>query len=96
MDICTQEHDSHCIQKKIILSSFVLNHVQYSSLLLATSNQNLNDTRKVVKLGHQKLFSQTKFDSSSNLKIKLGILPISLSFECRAATYCHSIIKKAA
>ena len=42
-------------------------------------------------MGHQSLFSQTKFESS---KMNLGILPISLLFDYRAATYCHSIMNK--
>ena len=46
-------------------------------------------------MGPSKLVVTDKnFDSSSDLKINLGILPISLLFDCRAATYSHSIMNK--
>ena len=94
MHICTQERNSYCIQK-IILISFFLSHVQYSSVLLATINQNLIATpEKQLNSAFKACFHTQKFDSSSDLKMNLGILPISLLFDCRVATYCHSILNK--
>ena len=81
--------------KKIILNAFVLSHVQYSSALLATINQNLITTlEKQLNWAIKACFHRQKFDSSSDLKMNLGILPISLLFDYRAATYCHSIMNK--
>ena len=81
--------------KKIILNAFVLSHVQYSSVLLATINQNLITTLgKQLNWAIKACFHRQKFDSSSDLKMNLGILPISLLFDYRAATYCHSIMNK--
>ena len=94
MHICTQEHNSHCIQK-IILNSFVLSHVQYSSALIATINQNLITTlEKQLNWAFKACFHRQKFDSSSDLKMNLGILPISLLFDYKAATYCYCIMNK--
>ena len=82
-------------KKKIILNSFVLSHVQYSSVLFATINQNLITTlEKQLNWAIKACFQRQKFDSSSDLKMNLGLLPISLFFDYRAATYCHSITKK--
>ena len=81
--------------KKIILNAFVLSHVQYSSVLLATINQNLITTlEKQLNWAIKACFHRQKFDSSSDLKMNLGMLPISLLFDYRAATYCHSIMNK--
>ena len=82
------------VYNKIILNSFVLNHVQYCSVLPATMNQNLITTlEKQLNWAIKACFHRQKFDSS-DLKMILGILPISLLFDCRAATYCHSIMNK--
>ena len=79
--------------KKIILNAFVLSHVQYSSVLLATINQNrINTLEKQSNWAIKACFHRQKFDSSSDLKMNLGILPISLLFDYWAATYCHSIM----
>ena len=83
------------VYKKPILNSFVLSHVQYSSVLPATINQNLITTlEKQLNWAIKACFHRQKFDSSSDLKMKLGILPISLLFDYRAATYCHGIMNK--
>ena len=75
------------VYKKIILNSFVLSHVQYFSLLLAFINQNLITTlEKQLNWAIKACFHRQKFDSSSDLKMNLGILPISLFFDYRAAT----------
>ena len=85
---------SHCIQKTIS-NSFVLIHVQYPSVLLATLNQNLIKTlKKRLNWSIKFCFHRQKFDSSSDLKMNLDILPNSLLFGWRAATYCHSIMNK--
>ena len=95
MHICTQEHSSHCIQKKIIVNSFVLSLVQCSSVLLATINQNITTTlEKQLNLAIKASFHRQKFGSSSDLKMNIGILPISLVFDYRAATYCDNITNK--
>ena len=92
MHLCTQEHNSHCKQK-IILKSFVLNHVQNSCVLLANINQNLKKTlEKQLNWATKACFHRQEFDSSSDLKMNIGMLPISLLFEYRAATYSHSIM----
>ena len=93
--MCTQEQNSHCIQKSI-LNSFFLSHVQYSSVLIATINQNLITTlKKQLNWAIKACFHWQKFDSSSDLKMNIGILPILLNlFDYRAATYCHSIMNK--
>ena len=96
MHKCTQEHNSHCTNntKKIILNSFVFSHVQYSSVLVATINQNLiTPLEKQLSWAIEDFFTE-KFDSSSDLKKNLDLLPISLLFTYRAATCCHGIIKK--
>ena len=81
--------------KKVILNYFVLSHVQYSSVLLATMNQNLvTALKKQLNWAIRTCFQRQKFDSFSDLKINLGMLPISLLFDCRAATYCHSIMNR--
>ena len=91
MHICTQEHNSHFIQKIY----FELSHVQYSSVLLATINQNLITTlEKQLNWAIKACFHRQKFDSSSDLKINFGVLPVSLLFDYRSATYCHSIMNK--
>ena len=94
MLICTQEHNPHCIQKKY----FELFCSQSCSIFFCITcnfqSKSHNKTIKTVELGHQILFSQTKFDSLSNLKMNIGILPISLFFDYRAANYCHSILNK--
>ena len=83
------------VYKKLILNSFVLSHVQHSSVLLATINQNLITTlEKQLNWAIKARFHTQKFDSSSDLKMKLGILPISLPFDYRANTYIHDIMKK--
>ena len=65
------------IYKKLILSSFVLSHVQCSSVLLATINQNLIRTlEKQLNWAIKACFHRQKFDSSSDLKMKLDIIPI--------------------
>ena len=93
MHICTQEHNSHFIEK-IVLNSFAVSHIQFSSVLLANINQNLIKTlEKQLNWAIKICFRRQKFDSSSDIKISLGILLISLLFDCRAATYCHSIMK---
>ena len=67
------------IFKKIILNSFVLSHVQYSSVLLATINQNLITTlEKQLNWAIKACFRRQKFDLTSDLKINLCKLPISL------------------
>ena len=81
--------------KKTILNSFVRNHVKYFSLLLATINENLITTlENQMKWAIKACFHRQKFDSSSDLKMNLRILPISLLFGYRAATYCHGIMNK--
>ena len=83
------------VYKKFFLNSFVLSHVQYSPVLLETINQNLITTlEKQLNWAIKACFHRQKFDSSSDLKMKLGILPISLLFDYRAATYCHGIMNK--
>ena len=96
MHICTQGRDIiPTVYKKIILNSFFLSHNQYSSALLATVNRNLIKTlEKQLNWAIKACFHRQKFDSSSDLKINLGILPISLLFDYGAATYCHSIVNK--
>ena len=80
MHICTQEHSSHCIHKTYF-ELFGLSHVQYSSVLLATMNQNLIITlEKQLNWAIKACFHRQKFDSSSDLKMKLGILPVSFFF----------------
>ena len=78
------------VNKKNILNSFVLSQVRYSSVLLATINQILITTLgKQLNWAIKACFHRQKFESSSDLKMNLRILPISLLFDCRAATYCH-------
>ena len=83
------------VYKKFILNSFVLSHVQYSPVLLATINQSLITTlEKQLKWAIKACFHRQKFDSSSDLKMNFGLLPISLLFDYRTATYCHGIMNK--
>ena len=83
------------VYTKIILNSFGLSHIQYSSVLLETINQNLISTlEKQLNWAIKAGFHRQKFDSSSDLKMNIAILPISLLFDYVAATYCHSIVNK--
>ena len=70
------------VYKIIILNSFVLSHVQHFSLLLSTVIQNLiTPLEKQLNWAIKACFQRQKFDSSSDLKMDLGILPISLLFD---------------
>ena len=71
MHICSQKHNSRCIQKTI-LNSFVLSHVQYYSVLLPTINLNFITTlEKQLNWAIKSCFHRQKFDSSSDLEMNL-------------------------
>ena len=82
------------VYKNNFLNYFVLSRVNFS-LLLATINQTrITTLEKQLNWAIKACFHRHKFDSSSDPKLNLGILPISLLFDFRAAPYCHSIMYK--
>ena len=78
------------VNKKKYFELFCSQSSSIFSVLLATINQILITTLgKQLNWAIKACFHRQKFESSSDLKMNLGILPISLLFDCRAATYCH-------
>ena len=61
----------------LLLNALVISHLYYPAILLNGLTENLNTTlKKQLNWGIKACFNRTKYDRSSDLKIKHNILPI--------------------
>ena len=70
------------IVRLLLLNALVINHLHYPAILLKFLTENLNTTlEKQLNWGINACFIRTKYDRSSDLKIKHNILPSDISLE---------------
>ena len=71
-----------------LLNALVISHLHYPALLLNGISQNLITTlENQLSWGIKACCNRSKFDSSSDLKLKHQVLPIRLLLDYRATTY---------
>ena len=69
----------------LLLNALVLSHLHYSSILLTGISENLITTlEKQLNWEYKACFNRTKFDHSTDLKIRHKILPVRhfLDYKC--------------
>ena len=71
-----------------LLNALVLSHLHYSSILLTSVSENLNTTlEKQLNWGIKACFNRTKFDNSTDLKIRHKILPVRHFLDSKCLLY---------
>ena len=72
----------------ILLNTLVLSHLHYPAILLQGISQNfLTTLEKQLSWGVKACFNRQKHDSSSDLKIKHKILPVTLFLDYKSCFY---------
>ena len=72
----------------LLLNALVISHFHYQSILLNGISQNLITTlEKQLSWAVKACFNRTKFESTSDLKIKYRIFPIRLFLNLKAVVY---------
>ena len=72
----------------LLVSSLVLSHLHYSSILIYGISQNLRLTlQKQLSWPVKACFHKKKYDSSRDLKLQYKILPVGLFLDLKAVLY---------
>ena len=72
----------------LLLNALVISHLHYPAILLNGLTENLNTTlEKQLNWGIKACFNRTKYDRSSDLKIKHNILPIRYFLKNKSLSY---------
>ena len=65
--------------KILLMNALILSHLHYSSVVIQGISKNLTvSLEKQLSWAVKSCFNRKKFDSSADLKLKFGILPIKL------------------
>ena len=76
------------LTRLLLLNALVISHLHYPSFLLNGISQNLITTlEKQLSWAVKACFNRTKFESSSDLKIKYRIFPVRLFLNLKALVY---------